>query len=179
MTFNRETGEERAYALADHYGEIASISLSSAVPEDVRNSFATAQNVALYAWFAYALVPTAILHALSTLELALKHRMDVAPARGLKERFDAAIARGWIKSEQLVDAMRPYMIPPTGDDDELVWGSAQVQWEASFARRVGESLADIRNSFAHGSYSLLPHPYFELHLVVEVINQLYAEKEGV
>lgn len=79
---NRESGESRPRQIQDHYDQVAVVTLSESVPEEVWNAFVTAQHIAIYSWFAYALVPAAMFQTFAALELALKVRMKGKKSRG-------------------------------------------------------------------------------------------------
>src|SRR5207249_3513015 len=67
-----ETGETRPRRLADGHEEIARLRLVDAVPDGVRVHFETAKNLLMYSWFCYRFMQVAELHALGTVEMALR-----------------------------------------------------------------------------------------------------------
>jgi hypothetical protein len=56
------------------YRRIEPIQLNENVPEDVRNHFEIARNLALYSWFVYSFNVVAAMQAYSSLEMALKRK---------------------------------------------------------------------------------------------------------
>ena len=54
---------------------IEPIQLNEKVPEEVRNHFEIARNLALYSWFVYPFNVVAAMQAYSTLEMALKQKV--------------------------------------------------------------------------------------------------------
>lgn len=171
---NRQTGESRPRLIDNHYAEITAVDLTEYVPEEVRNAFVTAQHVALYSWYAYALVPVAMLHAFTALELALKVRIGLEKPKGLQQRLGMATEQGWIDGGRLFDRMEPYMSPPLANDGLVPVGRDDAR--AGYGQRVVKSLVDTRNALAHGMYGLYPHPFFDLRLVAAIIEQLFENR---
>lgn len=173
VVVNRQTGESRPRLIDDHYADIAAVQLSERIPEEIRNAFVTAQYAALYSWYAYALVPVAMLHTLATLELALKTRIGGENPKGLQKRASLALDRGWLDGGRLFDRMEPYFPPALEIEGLPPLGRGEAR--AGYGSRVVKSLVDTRNALAHGMYGLYPHTFFDLHLVAAMIEQLFEK----
>ena len=86
---NRETGEQRAYELEDHYKAIEQYALHNEVPSEIATQYDVARNIYVYAWFEYRFYNAAEAHVLIALEFALKERIgDVALKAYIKQRKD-------------------------------------------------------------------------------------------
>lgn len=69
------TGAVSETTIQTLYSLIEPIRLGKRVPEEVRNHFEIARNLALYSWFVYPFNVVAAMHAYSTLEMALKQKV--------------------------------------------------------------------------------------------------------
>src|SRR5438094_737647 len=58
-------------SIEDHYADIASISVNTCAPEDVRSYFVTLQNLCVYAWFSYGLYALVVFLSYTLIEMAL------------------------------------------------------------------------------------------------------------
>ena len=66
------TGVVSETAIESIYSLIQPITLGAAVPDEIRNHFETAKNLALYSWFVYSFNVVAAMHAFASLEMALR-----------------------------------------------------------------------------------------------------------
>src|SRR5712664_3216432 len=66
------TGAFSETTIESLYSVIEVIALGKTVPEEVRNHFDTARNLALYSWFVYSFNVVVAMHAFSSLEMALR-----------------------------------------------------------------------------------------------------------
>jgi hypothetical protein len=151
-------------SLEGFYRVIAEIRLNETVPQDIRNHFVTARHLAIYSWFVYPFVMLAQSHAYGTLEFALRERLGRAnderpPA--LRSLWEMAIKRGLLRDEGFRDWPGRHLAEPGA--------AASTEW----VRRIAESLSVLRNSLAHGSFSLYPEHWWVLQMVADAINQLY------
>lgn len=73
---NRLTGEQRKYSFADFHKEISLICLDSNVPDEIVSNFESAKSVLAYSWFFYKASTVALSFALTTVEYALRTRIE-------------------------------------------------------------------------------------------------------
>ena len=66
------TGMVSETTIESIYSLIQPITLGSKVPDEIRNHFETAKNLALYSWFVYSFNVVAAMHAFASLEMALR-----------------------------------------------------------------------------------------------------------
>jgi hypothetical protein len=66
------TGTVSETTIESLYSLIQPITLGSTVPDEIRNHFETAKNLALYSWFVYSFNVVAAMHAFASLEMALR-----------------------------------------------------------------------------------------------------------
>ena len=72
VDLDTSTGAVSETTIESLYSLIEAITLNTKVPEDVRNHFETARNLALYSWFVYTFNVVAAMHAYASLEMALR-----------------------------------------------------------------------------------------------------------
>lgn len=195
-------GHARPYTLADHLDAVASFTLSDRVPEAVRVHFDTARNVFAYAWFVYRFHSVAEQQALTSLELALRERMEsgrfaVPPVskklRGLSERLRAARELGLLDNTTLpraadwaleraryrfrlaqVERMTRLGLSSLTVDDSHVQPSAE-DLEHDWIEAFILYLPKVRNMYAHGSEMLHPRVLETFEIVRDLINQLFSK----
>src|SRR6266851_9094591 len=80
-------------AIEDRYAEIASISVNSTAPEEVRSYFVTIQNLCVYAWFSYDFYALVVFLTFTLIEMALKLRFPRNGRDGLRRLLQKAIKR--------------------------------------------------------------------------------------
>jgi hypothetical protein len=162
---DRTSGAIRPVEISDLHDAVAAFSLHPGVPEDIAQHFETVKNVYLYSWFIYRFQPVAELQGLACLEYALRLRLaaEIKAGKlkekrpGLRRMMYYAIESRLVKNEGFAR-----------------WVHAQdPEWDLLDA--LEESLPEIRNSYAHGSYTLMPTALGVIELVHEIINQLFAE----
>jgi hypothetical protein len=175
--------------LAEHYVEATRHVLHGGVPENIRVHFDTARNIYVYAWFSFRFFNVADLHALGSLEYALRVRLEVTQSLGLSGLLKRAIAEGLI-----VDCrMRHWQEVQRARADEA---REQEQWPEEFRRLFGSARAHVpeadtqasvrrlvrllprlRNELAHGSAFLYSQGSLILETCCDLINQLFALPE--
>jgi hypothetical protein len=72
VDLDKTTGTISETTIESIYDLIQPISLGSKVPDEVRSHFETAKNLALYSWFVYSFQVVAAMHAVASLEMALR-----------------------------------------------------------------------------------------------------------
>lgn len=175
---NTTTGESRRRDVTDLHRVAEKAQLGNAVPPQIRSQFATAQNLTVYAWFCYPFHMAAQLHALSTLEFALRNVLQMEDERcGLKMLMDEAIKQGRVTDAGFV--LRPPPQPENGRFTAMVWkrrADGQKGYELEYFATWTETLPHFiprwRNNLAHGSSTLWEDASFLL-LCADLINQLH------
>jgi hypothetical protein len=161
---DENTGVIRPVQPVDLHNAVAALTLHPAVPLDIVQHFETVKNVYLYSWFIYRFQPVAEMQSLACLEYALRVRLA------------AEILAGKLKAKRpgLQKLMR-YAI-----DNQLVKNEGFARWvqaqdpEWDLLRSLESALPQIRNDYAHGSYSLTPTALGIIELVHEIISQLFT-----
>jgi len=122
---------------------IERLELDERIPQVVRAKYARAQRLYVLGWIDADLVKAGELAALITLELAVKDRYgDQLPPR---KRSFAALLKHMVEVDCLTDQQIPMIARYGGTAVERVRGSTKP------------SLADLRNSMAHGDlFDALP-----------------------
>ena len=97
---------------------------------------------------------------MGALRVRLGHKDQQRPP-GLTQLLDEAVRQGAFRDDKFRDwpGHRIPELDPSGD------------W---FAEKVIGLVRELRNSFAHGSSTLMPDGGFSLRIVADAINQLYA-----
>lgn len=202
---NSETGETRPNDLPDHYQSIGRFILNQSVPEKIRSRFNTAKNLLLYTWFVYDFYPVAELHALSALELALRHRIGEEELKVLRKQrkqlgmhtfVEHAVNNRWISNEDfsayhrapMERARMDYLIRKTEEMRAKGLDSIAVDYDE--VRVPEENTIDylgillktvhrIRNAHAHGETMLYPASVWTTFEVSsEFINALFRGQTG-
>ncbi len=121
------------------------------------------------------------LHALSSLEYALKEKVVDKNIRGLRNLIKYAIENDWIRNEEfsLYNKRQKLMKIQKETFDELnrIREIEQefVTEQYDYIDIIKESLPEIRNSIAHGTSMIHSGGYGTLQICAEFINQLYVE----
>jgi hypothetical protein len=188
--------------LPEIHATLSEIVLSEHVPNNVRQLFETAKNVALYSWFVYRFHQVAELVAYSALELALKERAGITEwaeprkgqPRGLGRLLELAGNNGWLRTddflfvrEMAVERARDVQVrlalqgAMSGDDipvpeptaDEISAAMREIDYVQILIRTVPY----LRNTLAHGSSTLSPRSIPTLKRVAETINLLFVDRQ--
>lgn len=177
---NQNTGESRRRDVADLHRVASGAQLGKAVPVHIRSQFSTAQNLTVYAWFCYPFHMVAQLHAISTLEYALRDTLQREDERdGLKVLMDEAIKQGLVTDAGFV--LHPPPEPENGRFPAMVWKrkadgqkAYELEYFATWTETLPHFLPRWRNNLAHGSSTLCEDASFLL-LCADLINQLHPE----
>lgn len=154
VAIDRSTGISSRLGLEDIYNSVSEISLDETVPEDIRSQFNVAKNVAVYSWYCYPFHQICEMKAYSTVEYALKHRLEQNSP--FPKLINKAINLGLIKDagfshlRKLVD-------------------EASVDYSKSLVKIMPE----LRNGLAHGGTTLHPGAAGTLRICADFINQIY------
>jgi len=199
-------GQVRPQELSDHLEAIQPYVLESTVPESVRLHFETAKNLYAYAWFVYRFYAVAEQQALSSLEFALRSRLE--------SKNDSRIARRSKKftglSSRLMEAQRLGLIANSRlrIGDQLARERARARFEFNQIQKMSklgvttitvdpatvqpteadfrydwisafiDGLPKIRNEYAHGSTMLHPTVLRTFDIVCDLINQLFSSSDA-
>ncbi|MBH2018480.1 MAG: hypothetical protein I8H91_02720 [Burkholderiales bacterium] len=194
MAYGDPTG-----SLEEHHSAIAMVQLSNAVPEQIHIHFETAKNAYLYAWCVYRFHMVAEHYVFSTLELALRERLNelgLVPTgkgqpRGLADWIRLAAKHSLISNgrfglgesmarrraeDRLSDEMRKKMIEENLTEIEYSLADAKILPEDSldWVEHYATHMPKIRNLHAHGTDMLYPTVLYSFHVVADFINQCYA-----
>lgn len=168
--YNRETGISRDRTLRDHYSGIESIALMQSVPESVREQFDAARNLLPHSWFVYSFVPIAQLHALSSVEYAI--RIKSGKPLMLTAGLELAIKEQWIKDR----GFRHYNINVRHDvleEDTPPAESPDAKDIQAYCKILLDSFPYLRNELAHGNSMIYPGGLDLFAICADVINQLF------
>ncbi|XYJ85889.1 MAE-28990/MAE-18760-like HEPN domain-containing protein [Cupriavidus necator] len=199
-------GQVRPQELSDHLEAIQPYVLESTVPESVRLHFETAKNLYAYAWFVYRFHAVAEQQALSSLEFALRSRLE--------SRSDSPIARrskksaglsGWLKEAQTLGLIANSRLRI---GDQLARERARTRFEFDQIQKMSklgvttitvdpatvqpteedlrydwisafiDDLPKIRNEYAHGSTMLHPTVLRTFDIACDLINQLFSSSDA-
>ncbi|MFS2105622.1 hypothetical protein [Ralstonia sp. Ralssp135] len=198
-----EAGNVRAIELLDHLESVTQLSLSEDVPDTVRVHFDTARNVLVYTWFVYRFYAVAEQQALTSLEFALRERLEsgrfATPAplsrklRGLSDRLAEARKQGLIDSATLpraadwalerarhrfqleqVDRMTRLGLCSLEVDDSRVQPSPE-DLQHDWIETFILYLPKVRNMYAHGTETLHPGVLRTFEIVRDLIGQLFSK----
>lgn len=178
ILYNRDTGESRERTLHDHYSAIQDIVLNAVVPAKIREHFETARNLLLYSWYVYRFGPVAELHAIASVEFALKVK-NGKDKGGLKRLLDLAIKEEWILDSgfKYYPVIKENLAEYTTDDiyrpDNKPDDPDSIDLQA-YCKILAESLPYLRNEMAHGSQMVYPSGTATLAICADVINQLFT-----
>jgi hypothetical protein len=184
----------REKALEDHYGQLVDLELHRGVPRDIWEHFETARTVYLYSWYAYRLTHVAELHALASLEFALREKLKPdGKSPGLGRLLGTAVEEGLIQDRDLRRWQRMQRARERArrQQDMIDEGFRKVigdpNWNSQqapdpppgpadpqgFVKRLAKGLPKYRNELAHGSFRLTPEGTAFLELCCDLINQLW------
>jgi hypothetical protein len=174
----------RKKCLEDQHAEAAAQELIETTPRDVWQHFETARTVYVYSFFSYRLHHVADMHALASLEFALKTRF-AQQGRNLAPLLKRGIDEGLLLDSGMRLWARRESARERQCRDEAEWpeelrklfGTAQsspfVRDNQSYVRHLGRELPKFRNDLAHGSTYLYPQGALILELCCDLINQLF------
>jgi hypothetical protein len=197
-------GFSRPIELADLYEDISECGLHAGVPQDIAQQFETTKNLYLHSWFVYRFYPVAEQHSLSCLELALRERLKVEISKGnLNERrpglhclLSYAVEHGLVKNEgfatwrnrgeinsrhrveekMIREAFEKNLDTTRWEEPDVEITAEDLNWD--YAKMLAEALPKLRNEYAHGSTDLHNLALGTIHIVCEIINQLFGRPQA-
>lgn len=151
------SSDTRPLSLEDVYHSISSVSLDSAIPEDIKSQFNVAKNVAAYSWYCYPFHQICEMKAYATVEYALKQRLD--RQWPFPKLIKTSIAWGLIKDKGFSHLKKPI------NENSIAYSESLI-----------EIMPKLRNGLAHGGTTLHPGAVSALRICADFINQLYRNE---
>lgn len=161
------TGTSRPLTLSDLHTIAASITLHDGVPEPIRNHFATATNLLVYAWFYYPFNVTARFLSMVSIEAALRERFTDS-STPLKYLVQRAVNEGLIKDEGFSHSESLHAMSAS-ETSENARGSPAKRYVDTLV----EVLPRLRNDLAHGAHMIHPNSARSVQVAADFINQLF------
>ena len=169
-------------SIEDHYADIASISVNTSAPEDVRSYFVTLQNLCVYGWFSYDFYALVVFLSYTLIEMALKLRLPLRhkgqDKRTLKPLLQEAIKRKLIKAKAFTHIRR--MRQAKAQNLRMFRGVKTMMKSGvpknDYLAVLLKTLPNLRNSFAHPKGQSIHFPHdarFELRFAADFVNQLF------
>lgn len=179
VILDKEANQLRFVELKDYYQAASRIHLHEGVPEDVRNHFATAQNLLVYSWFYYPFNVSAQLQALASVEFALKIKAGLritlnGRPPGLKKLLAKAVKENWISDDNFSEIREM----KTQSSGKLSFRTIEGELVESYCEMLMENLPELRNMLAHGESILHGQGATWVWICAELINQLFAQAEA-
>lgn len=191
------------HTLESHHAEIARITVSDAVPDDVAIQFETTRNLYLYAWHVYRFYVVAEMQALSTLELGLRKKLpEQLPPKYQRPGSTQPMLSGllrYAKDHQLlrnegynrwhviaesrarerrvfeaIQKMNELGLKSMNVDDTIPIELTHEDKDWDLVEVLCDTLPKRRNHRAHGSSSLYSQVGGTIELVAETLNQIYT-----
>ncbi len=172
---DRTTGQFQHITLREIYDEVAAIGIQAALPEEVATQFETARDLFVYTWFAFDFFVPAQLQALATLELALRHRLNVPPTtkdRGLAKLLRRALREKVLTEADLREAGVPDPLTKRDWEQSAAHGGVLRAW-TTYAERAVSFLSGFRNELGHGNRLMLPSSLVVLRVVASLLDKLF------
>lgn len=202
VLINKDTRETKAVDLQWHYKVVEQYQLNNNVPEKIRNHYATALNILLYSWYFYPFCMIAELHALVTLEFAIREKIGQRGLAELKSKnkkhglfnyIEYVVDKGWIRNEDFsayhraprlkaeqerieknIRKMIDNDLDILVDDEELIIPENDSY---DFLGVLKDIPNKVRNDIAHGSNSLNQEVWITFEYCTEFINKIYNSAE--
>lgn len=197
----RADGTTSVVSLDERYAAVSGFELTMDVPLDIRVHFETAKNLYLYAWFVYRFYPVAEQQALATLEFALRERLALMfPDRfGSAAKQSSSLSRllKTARNEKLItnaslrckdrlahlrahdragmELMRKMQAIGLSEMpfDRLLVEPTLEDYAHDWLETFTETLPFVRNTYAHGTFTLHSNVLGTFEIVTDLVNQLY------
>lgn len=175
-TYDEKLGSYRPLSLSDFYDTASNLQLNSSAPEDVRSQINIALNMWLYSWYHYPLNAEAGFLAFRALENALKYAMNLKKSKiGLKKLVELAIEKKFLREDGFTRDELPEEVKQIF---RAKYGDAYEKQPDTFLEDLPGTIANTRNSFAHGEMTIHMYGARHLRLVIEAINQLFPRSDS-
>ena len=143
--------------LAKMHQFLTTETLNEEVPDDIKEQFNVAKNMALYSYYFYALAPEVHLKTYTIIEYALRIRADLKKQVMLKGLLNHAVSQGWVSDTGFRHLVNP---------------SPKNEW----CKLMVDVISSLRNSKAHGSSMLVGNCLQQISICADYVNQLFASK---
>lgn len=179
-----ESEVKRNYSFEEFYNIVAEISLVDTVPQNIHLHFNTAKNLMLYSWFVNRFHHVSELHAFSTIELAIRTKIEIVTndkcrIRNLRPLLEHAIKQRWIIDDGFPKMVEKNKLVKENQEMLESVGINSTKEEINDIQKYSKALIyyfpTLRNLFAHGSNSIFPSYLDLLDTCRYLINQLFNE----
>ena len=173
-------GTLRKLTFDDWYDSVSEIELDECVPEKVKYYFDSAQNVLLYSWFSYEMMPAAELLSYTLVEKALriKYGCEKQSKPSFSQLIRQAADEGLLNDSGFHiprNSIRQERIMENGTFTIKTYQRTEEELKAcqDYIRPICNSLNKVRNILAHGNTCLHPAGWLTLKINSEIINMLF------
>lgn len=166
------TNSFRDRELVDHHKILATYPLVDWVPELIRDRYDTALNLALYSWFVPAFNRVGEMHALATVELALRVRLHGwFPKRRdpLASMLEQAVELGLLSGKP---SRAVPVVTAHGRAWEPMRPSEPGQYDA-YIEELRKAIPNFRNRLAHGDTGFVATAYETLAVCGDLIEEIW------
>jgi hypothetical protein len=139
------------------HATVSAITVHDGVPEDIKNQFNVARNLALYSYYCYSFAPLLQGATFTVLEFALKLKEGSSKKIAFAHLLEMAVRKGWIQDRGFRHVENP-------TDDNV------------YSTSLSTTIPSLRNDFAHGSNQLTPDIIFHLEVCADFVNQLFPDR---
>lgn len=150
--------------------------LRKSVPAEIKEQFDIAKDIYSFSWFRYRLGKVAVLYAYTTLEYALRYRLDGEGRKsgpGLKKLLVIAVKEKWLLDEGIGD----YRESRFAELYKFLNNKVKHVDDQEFVKKLPIVIPMLRNKYAHGGPFIMPQNISAIMLVKDAINELYRNKE--
>lgn len=179
---NKKTGGHRPCELKDLHKRIEKVVINECVPIEIRDNFNLAKNLCLYGWYVYDFGVEAKLRSFIAVEVALRTKFEQVCGKKPKQTGLRQLLKWAINQGLVVDGGFGHLY---FEDEKDLWDALPEHHRPILLKdRNGteysrgmllDSLTDLRNSFAHGTPTLLEPISIvpSIHICADLINQLF------
>lgn len=166
-------GNFRPFTLEDFHRHAASIEIHTGVPEKIRSHFETARNLIIDSWFYYPFNVTAELAAYTTVEFALRTKLN-DPKTPFKLLLKNAIEAGLITDAGFsIPKSRAECIREDNEGMPPDFQTPEPKLWREYSDALTRSIPYLRNQLAHGTTMLHGNGAGTVRICAELINQLF------
>lgn len=142
------------------HADLAAETLNEDVPDELKNQFNIARNMALYTYYFYALAPEVHLKTYTIIEHALSLKAQPKTHMGLRKLLAKAVKEGWICDS----GFRHLETTEPGNE---------------WCQKMVDVIPSMRNSKAHGSNMLVDECFHYVAVCADFLNQLYPKDKDI
>lgn len=177
VIYDETLGDYRDKEISDVHKRLEEIQLEDYVPQEIRDHFITSKHLVLYSWYVYRFNAVADLHAVTSLEYALKIKSR-KEGMGLARLIAHAVENGWIEDADF--SIHRHKTKIRKEERQQIHGILGVELadtdnpiDGEYTSILSKSLPFLRNDYAHGSSTIGPSSYSKLTIVAEFINKIF------